>query len=120
MKKTIVLAKTLILALALAIPFLTLAGLEPKNVTLLWEYDPSEMTNLVFVVRHSTDPSLPLESWPVFGVTANTNMQFQLMPGRHFFTVQASNFWGMSSDFSEVASTPGVAAPVQRLAITRP
>src|SRR4051812_25930684 len=82
-----------------------LAAAGTRPVTLLWDYPPEEMNQVVFYVHHSTDPTVPVSAWPVIGSMAGTNRaSISVVPGPNYFAVSASNFWG--EVFSSVASTP--------------
>ena len=78
-------------------------------VTLAWDYPSAEVTNIAaFKVYQSEDVSRPLREWPLLtNVSGALQVSFLLEPGRHFFFVTASNFWG-ESDPSNVASTPAL------------
>ena len=67
-----------------------------------------------FYLLHSTDISTPVSNWNVIAVIPGlaTNHFLDVQPGRHFFTMTASNFWGTSSN-SNIASTPEVIKPFQ-------
>lgn len=97
----------------LIILFLTLTSLLAYDgrVTLVWNYPEEELSpNLSFIVYHTTNITLPLESWPVLTNVIGTqrSVDLTITPGKNFFVMKASNFWGESSPFSNIASTPDI------------
>ena len=105
----------------------------PQTVTLGWNYPVSELSlDLNFLVSQTTDLSTPFTNWTPLTNLASTNCaaatnggrvaftnQFAMLPGRMFFAVQASNFWGLSPT-SNVIGTPAVAVNPTNVGITRP
>jgi hypothetical protein len=92
-------------------------GLEP--VTLAWDYPAAELKGTAFNIYHSQDPALPLNQWQKVASVQETNLcRLSIVPGAHFFTATASNFWG-ESQFSNIASTPAVPRSDGNLRIRR-
>ncbi len=74
--------------------------------TVSWLYPSDELSGTTFRVLHTTNVALPLDQWQtVSTVEAATNATVDIQPGRHFFTVTASNFWGVAPG-ENVVSTP--------------
>lgn len=99
-----------LLGTALAGPLLTTP---PPNghVNLVWGYDTNMLsTNLIFYVYGTTNFSVPVEQWPVVTNVVGTNLSvaMDITPGKNYFVMTASNFWGESGISSSVASTPSV------------
>lgn len=88
---------------------LTAAVPSPQNIILAWDtYPAAELTpDLTFKLYTSTDISVPLANWTVIRTVPGTNTQvtISVIPGRQFFYLTASNFWG-ESDPSGVLGLP--------------
>lgn len=100
--------KTLIILLffLLFITATLLADPLRTNVVLYWNYPAAEVSNTTFIVRYTTNATIPKTNWPVSAtVLGQTNCALNIQPGAYFFVCQASNLWGVS-DPSNVASTP--------------
>jgi hypothetical protein len=95
---------------------------EPKGkVTLAWDYPTNELSrDLTFLIRRSTNISIPMTNWTVIARVVGTNMQATVFvtPGVNFFVCTASNLWG-ESDFSNVVSMPGLPRSDVNLVILR-
>lgn len=95
------------------------------DVTLQWDYEPSEMTTqTTFIIYHTTNATLNLTNWPMLtNFPAVTNrVKVNIVPGEHYFVLTASNFWnskGFESGFSNVAGTPPLARQVTNILITK-
>ena len=99
--------KRLLLAVSLALVAAAFADVR-KSVTFHWEYPAEELTNvLAFKLYSSTDISVPLTNWTVLTniVGTVTNITIPIQPGKRFFVMTASNWWG-ESEFSNVADVP--------------
>ena len=103
--------KLILLLASLGLAGLCLAtpGVYRKTLTLVWDNPPDLDTNCVINIYASTDASMPLAQW-----TWRTNVPYPqnsvtlpIFPGRQFFAVTTSNYWG-ESDFSNVATAPGL------------
>ncbi len=77
------------------------------HIRLTWDYPAAEMTDTTFNVHYSTDLAVPMTSWLVMTNVSTTNVDLTITPGKMFFYVTATNFWG-ESDPSNVVHTPGV------------
>jgi len=75
------------------------------NIRCEWDYAPTEVTNVVFRLYRSTDA---VNYTVLTNVVGSTNVDLVVTPGKNWFYVTASNFWGESTP-SNIASTP--AAP---------
>jgi hypothetical protein len=82
------------------------------NVTLIWNYDVTQLTNTTFILRGTNQLGSAAASWPIMATVTGqtnrptaTNLVIDLQPQAFFFVCQASNLWGLS-DPSNVASTP--------------
>lgn len=84
-------------------------GVYRKTVTLGWDFPPGLDTNCVVNIYGSTDASLPLTQWAwrTNVPYPQTNVSLPIFPSRQFFVATCSNYWG-ESDFSNVATTPGL------------
>lgn len=83
------------------------------NVILEWTYPPAELTNVTFLLFSSQTITNPVENWPLLWTvrgTTNaptpTNLTLAMEPQVMFFAMKSSNFWGRSTNFSNVAWTP--------------
>jgi alpha/beta superfamily hydrolase len=97
--------------LSIGILLATVAASVSEIVTLAWQHGasgPDPATT--YRIYHSTDVALPVAQWAEVAQIAGdqTNHSLNIMPGEHFFVMNASNFWGLSSNYSNVASTPEV------------
>lgn len=101
-------------------------------LTLAWQYPSNSVTDdLSFIIRQGTNASQSWTNWPVVTNRLATNCQSGLgtftnqlpvVPGRWFWVVQATNWWGtygMLSLTSNIASTPPVPVPVISNSISR-
>lgn len=102
--------KPLILLLAMASAAM---GQMRTNVSLGIDYPPAELTNVTFYYYGTTNLALPVGTWPVVAVSGgrtnaptSTIVEMPLAPGQYFFSVRASNYWGLNTNFSNVAATP--------------
>ncbi len=85
-------------------------SLMAADVRVEWDHDTQPDEGVVtFWLRSSTDATLPLIEWPVIAQTAEKQAAINIEPGKRFFVVQASNFWGLS-EFSNVTNTPTIPA----------
>ena len=88
-------------------------------LTLAWQYPSNSVTDdLSFIIRQGTNASQSWTNWPVVTNRPATNCQssrgnftnqLAVAPGRWFWVVQASNFWGgygQLSLTSNIALTP--------------
>lgn len=84
-------------------------------ITLLWDANPESDNVQAYYVWQTTNVSVPFAQ-----VTnaATNGITFDRVPGRYFFYVTASNFWGMSAP-SNITNTPTVASNVTTLKIQR-
>lgn len=97
-----------VVAIALFATALTLPPLR-SSFTLAWDYGNVSDTNLVFIIRGTTNLSnTDIRTWPVVGVTGYTNRSITLsnmIPAEMYFAASASNLWG-ESFFSNQAVLP--------------
>ena len=85
-----------------------------RAVVLTWDNPGTNAGPLTYFAYYTTNAALPATNWPLLSVITNpvsinggaqlayTNY---LVPGAYFFTMTASNFWGLSS-FSGAVGTP--------------
>jgi hypothetical protein len=103
------------------------AQTNPMPLTLAWDY-PTVDNTASFVISQTTNLSVPLTNWTQVTNIASTNCQVGtsqsftnkvlVSPGQYFWTVQVSNFWGISSN-SNIANTPPLPVPVISNSISR-
>lgn len=94
-------------------------------IVLAFDYPTNAMdTNLVFFIHGTAQVNSSLTNWPVEATLYATNywtngwnlpvretnftftVNVNAAPGAHFYYATASNFWGESSDFSNVLAIP--------------
>lgn len=79
------------------------------TVTLAWDPVPglANDSTAAYVLYHSPDAGTWPAGWSVVtNVPATrTSVDIRVLPGVHFYTLTASNFWGESTN-SNVVSTP--------------
>ncbi len=94
-------------AVVVSLALMTGVLFAPPNghIRLLWDYPVDADTT--FNIHYSTDLAVPMTSWLVLTNVSTTNVDLDITPGKMFFYVTATNFWG-ESDPSNVAHTPGV------------
>lgn len=97
---------------AFPILILTLATLAARALSLAWEYPAAD--EVTFTVYRSGD----LVTWQPLTNTGKTNIALAVVPGKAFYYVTASNFWG-ESDPSNTVGTPAIAQHPSGLTITR-
>lgn len=104
--------------LLISFGLISASAAQPVPVTLAWGYTNAAPDS--FQLLQSTNAAQPVASWPVLTNVPGTNLSVTLpiLPGVNFFTVTASNFWGVSP-ISNVVTTPPVAVLPQNLKITR-
>jgi hypothetical protein len=96
-----------LLTLLCLLPFCASAQLVP--VVLEWNYPTNELsTNLSFTIYRGTNATQPMNTWTAITNVVGTNLSVEMAmtPGEYFFAAKTSNWWGQSSVFSNVASTP--------------
>jgi len=127
------------LKLGLACLALAASAQTPANVTLQWAAPvPALSYPSSFIVYGSTNLATPLAQWTAltnivcpltplvstnqgllltnYVVAVPTNCVLSIAPGRWFFTMTTSNYWGVSP-FSNLAATPPLPPPVAGLGI---
>lgn len=88
----------------------------PVAITLYWDPNPPAEEVQVYVVRQATNVLGP---WSIVATPTTTNTIITLpVPGKWFWFVTASNFWGESVP-SNTNSTPLPAGKVQATKISR-
>lgn len=94
--------------IALFAPTLLGEGSVKTNLTLAWDYPTNQFdTNLVFILRYTTNAAISITNWPVIQVINGSNRQttVAMSPSVAFFVMTASNLWG-EGFFSNVAAVP--------------
>lgn len=88
----------------------------PTSVVLAWDQSTNQPD--VFKLYCSADMAVPLNLWTNVATVAGTNTCITnvMLPGKMFFYVTASNFWGESGP-SNVTNTPVVPQSVTNLTI---
>lgn len=96
------------------------AGISPiGRIRLDWDYPPNEITtDIVFRVYSSTNITIPITNWMVLTNVTTNEAHLTISPGRTFFYVTASNFWG-ESDPSNVVGLPPLPTNGTNLRIQR-
>lgn len=102
-------------------------GQQPaQSITLSWNPYPQNLVTVdlcfqVNVASNILGPYTYLTNTPQAGTNLipKTYQQISLTPGSWFFTVQASNWWGLGSN-SNVAFSPPSPLPITNLTISRP
>ena len=84
-------------------------------ITLLWDANPPSDEVERYYVWQTTNVSVPFVQ--VTNVATN-GIAFDRVPGRYYFYVTASNWWGMSAP-SNTTNTPTVASNVTTLKLQR-
>lgn len=128
--------KKLTLALSL-ITLLSFAAPPPVNVKLAWQdtnivtalsqYVPT--TNNCYILIGTNNLSAPISTWPTLAVftswTLGTNNgiwytnSVNVAPDNWFFSIIASNFWGLAAVPSNVAQTGPVSTPPVNFNLSR-
>lgn len=105
-----------ILAFSLAVGAFA-AIVTPRSLTLAWDYpEYDDATNKLTFKVYASDTLNP-PNWQVAGTVEYPTKQITLQnvtPGKRFYYVTASNFWG-ESDPSNVAQTPAMPLSVNTL-----
>lgn len=94
----------------IALPLLLYAAIQiPQNITLIWSQENPATTDITYKVYSSTNLSIPIAQWTLIKLVPGTNYQttISVTPGRAWYSVTASNFWG-ETDPSNLAGTPPV------------
>lgn len=97
-------------ALAVCLGVTGAPGDPPRDtITLEWNaYPPGAITpELVLKIYSTTNPTLPLSSWPLLATVNPTNTRITLPIDYHqrFYVMTASNWWA-ESFFSNGTNTP--------------
>lgn len=108
--------KKLLLLLPLFLLLNTLFATPNGRIRLQW--DASTETNVTYNVYAHTNLLLPYTQWAMLTNVAATYVDLDIIPGRYFFYVTATNFWG-ESDPSNLVSTPGVATSGGNFRVTK-
>ena len=97
----------------IAILLLIAVAIKAAQVEFQWTHNNASVAN-TFYLLHSRNISTPTSNWTTIAVIPGlaTNYCHDIEPGIHFFSLMASNFWGVSSN-SNIASTPEVIEPFQ-------
>lgn len=83
--------------------------LAASAVTLSWDPNPAEEDVIAYIIYQSTNVAGP---YTAIATVTGTNAVLPLPPGRYFWYVVASNFWGLASLPSNTVGTPPQATKV--------
>lgn len=91
----------------------------PVGIRIHWDYPPEEIAGTTFRIYRSPKAAVPDITWELAAVvTGQTNVNLTVSPGRSYYSVTASNFWG-EGNFSSVASTPALPRDDQKVYIEK-
>lgn len=90
--------------------------LSANALTLDWAYSPTNelSTNITFIIRSTTNQALSVTSWPILGTVPGPATSYTFTtpaPGIYYYSVAASNIWGVGTYASAVATPPPARTP---------